>query len=216
MLCLLKSRSWFKIFSAALVGLLLVAALPARAGMIVFVQDVTANAGTSGNTLEVDLQNTGSAAVDIASFSFELTVNPSSGVSFTGADINTTLYPYIFAGTSIFGPTIGVSTGATLDAGDIGVPPASIGAGSILGLGRVSFDVAGSAQPGPVTVTVTPYPITSLTAPDSSNIPIDTYNNGTITITSPGVVPEPSALVSATLGFLGAAWMIRAIRAKSR
>ena len=35
-------------------------ALPARAGIIVSVESVSASPGTTGNTLEVDMQNTGS------------------------------------------------------------------------------------------------------------------------------------------------------------
>ncbi len=90
---------------------------PAHAGLIVSVQSVSANAGTSGNALEVDILNTG-AAVDIASFSFEIAVSPTSGVTFTAADINTTLFTYIFAGNSVQGPVINTSTGAVLDASD--------------------------------------------------------------------------------------------------
>ncbi len=209
------SGSWRKILSIAVAGLLLGAVVPARAGMVISVQDVTAYAGTSGNTLEVDLQNTGTSAVSVAAFSFELTVPGGGGISFDGADYNTS-QPYIFAGTSFLGPTISMSTGTTLDAGDLGTSPTSVGPGSIVGLGRVFFDVSGSAPSGPVTVTLTTSVAgTSLTAPDGSNIPISTFNNGTITILAP-VVPEPSALISAALGLVGAAWMLRGWRQAGR
>jgi hypothetical protein len=211
----LATGSWCKILSVAVAGLLLNTAVPARAGMVISVQSVSASAGSSGDTLEVDLQNTGASAVSVAAFSFELTVPGGSGISFDGADYNTS-QPYIFAGTSFLGPTISISTGTTLDAGDLSTSSASVGPGSIVGLGRVFFDVAGSAPSGPVIVTLTTSVAgTSLTAPDGSNIPISTFNNGTITILAP-TVPEPSALVSGSLGLLGAAWMIRTLRASRR
>ncbi len=211
----LASRSWRKFLSVAAAGLLLTTAPPARAGLVISVQDVSAKAGTTGNTLEVDLANTGSSSVDIAAFSFEISVASSSGVTFTGADINTTYYPYIFAGNSGFGPQIATMTGTTLDASDLAATGSTtLAGGSILGLGLVSFDVASSAPNGPVVVSLTPYPATSLTDPNVNNIPIDTLNNGTIMI-SQGSIPEPSSLVSATLGLLGAAWLIRRMRATS-
>ncbi len=196
--------------------LLLAAARPARAELVVSVQDVTAPAGTTGNTLEVDVSNTGSLAVDISAFSFEISVAGSSGVTLTGADTSTTLATYIFAGNSLYGPTISTTTpGTTLDASDIAsTGSTSLAGGETLGLGLVSFDVTGSTPTGPVTVTLTGYPSTSLTASNTSNIPIDALNNGTITIT-PSAVPEPSSLVSATLGLLGAGWLVRRRRASA-
>ncbi len=83
----LASRSWPRILSVAVAGLLLVIGLPARADIILSVQDVSAVVGSTGNTLEVDLENTGGSAVDIASFSFEISVAGGSGVTLTGADI---------------------------------------------------------------------------------------------------------------------------------
>ncbi len=196
------------ILSAAFAGFLPCAGPPARAGITVSVQSVSAAAGTSGNTLEVDVQNTG-ASVDIAAFSFEILVPSGSGVTFTGADISTSLATYIFAGNSFFGPDIAFSTGTTLDAGDLAVTGSTtLGSGGTLGLGLVSFDLAAGAPLGPVTVSLTGYPFTSLTDPDQSNVPIDTLEAGTITI-SGGAVPEPSSLILGTLGFLGAACLVR-------
>ena len=200
------------ILSAAFAGFLLCVAPAARAGIIVTVQSVSASTGASGNTLEVDVQNTG-ASVDIASFSFEISVPSSSGVTFTGADISTSLATYIFAGNSFFGPNIAFGTGTTLDAGDIAVAGSTtLGTGATLGLGLVSFDVAAGTTLGPVTVSLTGYPFTGLTAPDQSNVPIDTLETGTITI-SGGAVPEPSSLILGMLGLLGAAWAVRTMRA---
>ena len=172
--------------------------------------------GELGDTLEVNLQNTGSTAVAIAAFSFELTDPGGSGITFQGADFNTAMNTYIFAGYSFLGPTLSASTGTTLDAGDVATPGVAIvGRRRDRRPGRVFFDVAGSAPSGPVTVSLTPYPITSLTDPNMGNIPIDTLTNGMITIRG-AVVPEPSAQFLATLGFLGAAWLFRGRRATSR
>ena len=193
-------------------ALILSTALPARAGIIVSVESVSANQGTTGNTLEVDVQNTG-APVDIASFSFEISVAAGSGVSFTGADINTSVNTYIFAGNSAQGPNIDTLTGTTLDASDNAASGSTtLGTNSTLALGRVFFDVASSAPAGPVTVSLTPFPSTSLTDPNLNDIPIDTLNSGTITISGTSVVPEPTALVSATLGLLASAWFVRRTR----
>ena len=187
------------------------ASSPARAGLIVSVSSVSAAAGSTGDTLEVDVTNTG-APVDIAAFGFEISVPAASGVTFTGADDNTTANIYIFAGNSAFGPNIGmVSMGGTqLDGTDIAAAGSTtLGTGATLGLGNVFFDVSSMASPGPVTVTLVPDPGTTLTDPNQGNISIDTLNNGTITITGGTTVPEPSALISATLGLLGGAWLVR-------
>jgi hypothetical protein len=208
----LAYRSCLGIPALIAAALILSTALPARAGIIVSVESVSANQGTTGNTLEVDVQNTG-APVDIASFSFEISVAGGSGVSFTGADINTALNVYIFAGNSAQGPNIDTATGTTLDASDNAVSGSTtLGTNSTLALGRVLFDVASSAPVGPVTVSLTPFPSTSLTDPNLNDIPIDTLNSGTITITGTSVVPEPTALVSATVGLLASAWFVRRMR----
>jgi hypothetical protein len=203
----LTYRSWRGILALVAASLILSTAIPARAGIIVSVESVSANQGTTGNTLEVDVQNTG-ASVDIASFSFEFSVAAGSGVTFTGADINTVANVYIFAGNSAQGPNIDTLTGTTLDASDNAASGSTIlGTNSTLALGRVFFDVASSAPVGPVTVSFTPFPSTSLTDPNVNDIPIDTLNSGTITIAGT-IIPEPSALVSATTGLLASAWFV--------
>jgi hypothetical protein len=203
----LAYRSWHWISALLAAALILSTAFPTCAGIIVSVESVSANQGTTGNALEVDVQNTG-ASVDIASFSFEISVAAGSGVTFTGADINTVANVYIFAGNSAQGPNIDTLTGTTLDASDNAASGSTtLGTNSTLALGRVFFDVATSAPVGPVTVSFTPFPSTSLTDPNLNDIPIDTLNSGTITI-SGTIVPEPSALVSATTGLLASAWFV--------
>jgi hypothetical protein len=76
----------------------------------------------------------------------------------------------------------------------------------------VFFDVASSASPGSITVSLTPYPSTSLTDPNLNNIPVGTLTDGAITILTRNVVPEPAALVSATLGLLAGTWLVRTMR----
>jgi hypothetical protein len=204
--------SWRGIPAFVAAALILSTALPGRAGIIVSVENVSAAQGTSGNTLEVDVQNTGTP-VDIASFSFEIAVAAGSGVSFTGADISTAANTYIFAGNSAQGPNIATATGTTLDASDNAVSGSTtLGTNSTLALGRVFYDVASSAPVGPVTVFLSAFPSTSLTDQNLNNIPIDTLNNGTITISGTNVVPEPPALVSATVGLLASAWFVRRMR----
>ncbi len=208
----LAYRSWRCIPALVAAALILSTALPARAGIIVSVESVSANQGTTGNALEVDVQNTG-APVDIASFSFEISVAAGSGITFTGADINTSVNTYIFAGNSAQGPNIDTLTGTILDASDNAASGSTtLGTNSTLALGRVLFDVAALAPVGPVTVSLTPFPSTSLTDPNLNDIPIDTLNSGTITISGTSVVPEPTALVSATMGLLASAWFLRRMR----
>jgi hypothetical protein len=210
---------WLAMLGAAAV---LAAASQARADLIVSVQSVTANAGSTGNMLEVDLRNTGpGATVPIGAFSFGLsTTNP--GITFTQATTATTLAPYIFDGQSLFGPNITNTSGTSLTAADafatIG-SGTSLGQGVTEGLGKVFFNVAAGTTPGPVTVTVTPYPTTSLsdtTIPIPNNIPITTLNSGTITIpgtTPPGpTIPEPSTALLAVLAWPAVAWWARRYR----
>jgi hypothetical protein len=194
-------------------GMLLFAAAPAQAALILAVQSVSAAAGSTGNAFDVTLQNTGPSAVTIGGDSFGLMVG-SPNITFTSATTATTLAPYIFDGQSLFGPTISFTPpGQTIQAADLfatfgsGV---SVGAGVTVGLGHVFFNVAPGTTPGPYTVTVLPFPTTGLTDPNGNNIPINTLSNGTITVT-PGTtaaVPEPATLLLAGLGW-PAAWLLR-------
>ena len=62
-----------------------------------------------------------------------------SGVNFTGADINTLVNPYIFAGNSAQGPKSTPLTGTTLDASDDAVSGSTtLGTNSTLALGGCS------------------------------------------------------------------------------
>jgi hypothetical protein len=188
------------------------AAGPARAGLVVSAESVPASAGV----FDVILTNTGGSAVGISGFSFEVNVD-SAQVTFTDATTATT-DPYIFAGTSLFGPDITrniTNGGETLDALDISFGGnQSVGAGQSVGLGHVFFSVSGTL-PGPATVSFTAYPATGLADSGGNNVPIDTLTSGTI---SPaGTVPEPSTLVLATtaLALFGATQIVRRRRQNS-
>lgn len=193
-------RSRFRrLLMIAPVAALLIAA-SAEASLIVSVGNVFADSPSSGNTLEVNLTNTGPVSISLAGFSFEIEVTDPH-ITFTSATIGTGA-AYVFAGNSLLGPTISTSLpGQILDALDLwaGGGGATIAAGATVGLGHVFFDVSAGDSQGLVTVMLSPFPATSLSDPNGSNISIDTLTNGSITIATSSV-PEPSALALALLG----------------
>ncbi len=128
---------------AAVVALIFAPA--AHAGLVFSVNNVTAEAGSTGNTtLEVSLTNSGLAASpEIAAFQFQLTVSGTSGVSFTGVDVLTTNSPYIFgANTSApplsFDPFPSTSFTAS-DIYTISGSGVALGAGQTVGIGPGDF-----------------------------------------------------------------------------
>ena len=173
----------------------MVCSVPARADLIVSVGTVTASAGSIANSLEVDLRNTGSA-VTIGGFSFEVSVsNPD--INFTQADTSTT-QPYIFPTDSLFGPFINTTAGSSLTASDLSVAGVTIAADTTVGLGDVLFNVAPGAAAGTYSVTLAPWPATSLSDPAANDVPITTLNAGQIQITGAQSVPEPSPVIFVT------------------
>jgi hypothetical protein len=197
-------------------GLTLLFAPAARASLIFSVNDVTAVAGSTGNTtLEVSLTNSGAVATPaIAAFQFQLSVSAAAGVTFTDADIATANNAYIF-GTNTLTPPLSFDSfpNTSFTASDIYALPASgvsIGAGQTVGLGRVTFDVAPSAS-GVVPITIVPDFTDSVLDPNGDPISL-TYQfvNGSISVSA---VPEPSSLLLALLGF-PIAYLRGAIRAR--
>jgi hypothetical protein len=194
-------RSWFlRLFTIMpVVGLLISA--PAAASLIVTVGNAFANSPSSGNAVEIDLTNTGPAAISLGGFSFEIQV-PDPHITFISAT-TATVAPYVFAGNALFGPLINTSApGQLLDASDLwGIPGggATIAAGATVGLGQVFFDVSAGELPGPVTVMLSSFPFTSLFDPTGVNLVVGTLVNGSVTITTTAV-SEPSALMLALLG----------------
>ncbi len=140
----MQHRRWLPLLLSTF--LVLAASSSAHADLIVAAQTVAANAGSSGNTLELTLQNTGPSAVTIGGFSFGVSTS-GTDINFTLADINTALAPYIFKGNSLFGPNINTSTGHSLTASDLDSDPAgaTVSAASTVGLGRLFFDVSPAA-----------------------------------------------------------------------
>ena len=181
---------------AAMFAITMVAFSPhAKADVIIGVQSVSANAGSTGNSLEVFLTNTGTAPLTISTFSFEISV-ATSNINLADATIGTT-DSYIFAGHSLFGPDIATATGQTLDASDLFDVPASgatVLGNSTVGLGEVSFDVAAGTSSGLYAVMFSGFPATSLSDDLANNISFSTQN-GSITVIGVAAVPEPSSLM---------------------
>ncbi len=165
-----------------------IAPTSARAGFTFTVQSVSATAGSLNNTLNVTLTNTGSSAVTVGGFAFEIVAG--SGVTFTSVDISTTL-PYIFAGQSGFGPDISNqppnlpgNTLAALDFFSTFGSGISLGAGSTVGLGDVHFNVASTAT-SPISITFAAPPVTNLSDAAGHNISLatgTTFTGGTVTM----------------------------------
>jgi hypothetical protein len=184
---------------------LAMSAMPASGDVVIFIAGpVLAAPGSSGNTIEVDVQNTG-APILIAGFDFEIAAN--SVVDFTGANFSTSAL-YVFSGDSFdqaYSQPLNTSTGISLSAGDISNSGAGVtlGTGQTLGLAQVTFDVSPAAALGLVTVSFSADASnTNLSNPDGDSIAIDSLLGGTIDV----AVPEPStaAMLLAALMALGA------------
>ena len=185
------SRFYQPLLPAAIVIALLGAA-PARADIVVNVQSVIALAGSTGNSLEVYLTNTG-APVTIDGFAFGLSV-PSTDINFTSVTTSTSVDAYIFAGNSLFGPEIDSppASGQSVSASDLwgGAGDGfTVGSGATVGLGEVFFDVAAGASGGPLSLSFIGAE-TSLSDINGASIAISTENPATITVPV-SAVPEP-------------------------
>jgi hypothetical protein len=181
----------------------------ARADLLLTAQSVTATAGSVNDVFDVYITNTGTAAVDVEAFSFEINTT-SSNITFQQATTGTTLDPYIFAGNSLFGPVISTSTpGQTLDASDVAAMPNSftvVNPGVSFGLGQIYFDVASGAtnQVAPVNFN-TSSAFTSVSDPAGNLLPLD-FASGNITVSS---VPEPATGMLLVAPLAGLIWAKR-------
>src|ERR1700722_815190 len=121
-------------------------AMPATGGVIFEIGSVFASPGSSG-TIEVDVQNTGSASIVIGGFNFA--IGADLAIDFTGAGFSTSA-PYIFAGDSFdqsnFLP-LNISAGPSLSASDLSNSGdgEALGAGQTAGLALVTFNVLPAA-----------------------------------------------------------------------
>jgi hypothetical protein len=198
-------------FLLAGLGVCLTAALPAHGSVIIAADSVSAVAGSTGNSFDVWLTNTGPSAISVDTFSFNINILDTD-ITFTDVTTGTVAAPYIFP-SSVFGPDLtGPNSGQTFaffpndvsGSGDV-----SIASGATVGLGHVLFDVAGGAAPGTFAVAFVQDPlVTNLSDANGNNIPIDTFTDGDVTI----LTPEPATVPLAGLAFLIAAAARRRLR----
>jgi hypothetical protein len=181
--------------AAIALAALLTPCLSARAGLIFSIESITVKAGSTGNSFDVNLTNTGSSAVLVHIFAFNLQL---STTNITLTDVTTdTSMPYIFEGHSLLGPDITITSnysGAVVGGRDANVLSdyGYVAPGATVGLGHVFFN-AGSAT-GPtalsfVSGTFVQSPVTGLSF---------TTSTGSITVTPQfSATPEPSSLAMA-------------------
>jgi hypothetical protein len=186
------------LFSAALAALLLFAPASRADGLqLSIASGVTATAGSTGNTFDVLLTNTGASALNVDSFAFSIVV-ADSDISFTDATTSTS-DPYIYAGDSFvvingFPLPVNSLPGQTLVASDLSNSGAGqvIGSGATFALGSIVFDVASGATPGVFAVNFDDGPITSFADPNANLLDFASIS-GTITVTpSTSPMPEPA------------------------
>ena len=204
-----NSRPRSRLLAVGLCAAALLLAIPANAALIVSTTSTTAAPGDTGDFINVFLTNTGPSSVNVGGFLFKITVS-STDVTFTSTTIST-VPAYIFAGNSLFGPTIStMGPGQTMDGSDL--PNAGstvVGAGASFGLGHVLFNVSPTATPQVATISFDKAG-TSLSDPAGVALPIGTFSPGNITIRLAGT-PEP-----ATFGLMGFALAVAGLRLRLR
>lgn len=189
----------------ALAAVVLFSALPVHASIIISIVSVTEASGSTGDSFDVDIQNTGAAAQSLDAFSLGLSV-ASSNIIFTGGNTSTSL-AYVYSGNSFdvingFPYTaVPPPNGQTLEGSDSpNLLPGSIAGSTTVGLGHILFNVAPGTPAGPITVSIVPdcstvNACTSLSDANFNSIPFSVAN-GTITVTTTSS-PEPSTLLLA-------------------
>ncbi len=184
----------------------LMLALPASATagtltltMIPSSQNVTQ--GGSGYVLHFTLTTTDT--VGLSGFNISLLTDSSSGINFTAGDNSVT--NYVFNGNSLGFAFDNPSGNNTSDINDYAVTPANapvqtLGPGTY-GLGEIFFSIAANAPTGSLNITLDSTS-TSFTDSGSNPLSFNVSNTpiGTLNVSSPPVVPEPSSLVMSAIG----------------
>lgn len=182
-----------------LIGAGLFGALPARATIIFTVLNSVAYYNSVGNSFDVILTNTGPSPQNIAAFNFQISVSDPDIAFDDGNTDEATVSPYIFFPGDSFDVNNGFSlailggNSQTLLASDLSDSGAGtdMGAGDIVGLAHVFYNVSGTNAAGVFTVTLAPAsPETSLADSNAAAVAFTTVD-GTITI----LTPEPSTLL---------------------
>ena len=205
---LISDRRRSGLAALAAVSLVLLSAQTTRADLVFSADTAYVPPGAStANVMEVTLTNTGSSAVDIAGFAFQLTAS-SSNISFTQVT-DATVTPYIFAGNSYWGPDITIYgdpnvPGPAISGGDNVLNAntfTSVAAGATVGLGEVFFDVTPGLSVGSVVAVQFTGGINSadnLSDASANPVNVDLMKDGSV-----AVVPAPSTfIVSAGILFL--------------
>jgi hypothetical protein len=170
---------------------------PAYAELVLQVENATAQAGGTGSFDVVLSATSGSFA--ISGFSVELAVDPSSGITFTGASVDTTTEPYIFTTLQSAPPfALGAfpTTDFTVADADMSAPgyvTLSAGGTATLGIEHVTFAVAAGTPGGSIPVSIVSGINTMVL--DVTGSPITfTPSGGSIDV-STSAVPEPSSVI---------------------
>jgi PEP-CTERM motif len=174
---------------------------PAAAGLILQVENATAQAGGTGS-FDVVLAAT-DGTFQVSGFSVELSVAAGSGVTFTGASVDTTTAPYVF--TVLQEPPFTFATFPTTDFTVSDSSMTSPGYVTLMGpptvtvgIEHVTFAVGSGTPDGAAAISVVAGDNTQILDVNADFLSFAT-TDGTITVSSIAV-PEPS---SAIMGFLG-------------
>jgi hypothetical protein len=199
------------------------AATSARADLVLGIADGSATPGSSTNSFDVTLTNTGMRSVDIAGFSFEISTT-SNEVTLTDVNIGTQ-GTYIFNGNSLFGPDITNVTSPPLpptaiSASDNYATPnagVTLSSGQTLDLGHVLFSLAQNTPLTPIQLMFSGFPVTSLNAPDGYTFQhVTDAPPGALTIpVVASAVPEPGSLLLAIQGLLLTGSIVSGVRGRA-
>jgi hypothetical protein len=192
-----------------LAGVLALGAGVSHAAIVqtITIGDAFVTTGGGASSFDVTLTNNFSTTLSLAAFSFAISTTDTH-IQFTQANQSTTL-PYVFVGDSfdllsnscaiislIILPCTPPTGDNLLSASDLtnDFANVSIAAGATVGLGHVVFNDTAGDSTGPVSVTLTLFPSTSLSDALGNNIAYVGVN-GTITVQPGSSVPEPSTLL---------------------